>query len=98
MVKEEKNNLKRSKSEVWMRIPVGIISGVIIWVWAYLIALFFVINFFYGIFTGKKINDLAQMTESWNTQKYSFIKYMGFITNKRPFPFVSLEKNMSKVD
>lgn len=98
MAKEDKKTSKKNTGEVWMRIPVGIVSGVIICVWAYLIGLFFIINFFYGIFTGKKINDLAEMTETWNTQKYNFVKYMGFVTDNRPFPFARLEKNMSKVE
>jgi hypothetical protein len=100
MVKEDKSKsiAKANRKEVWMRIPLGIVSGAIIWVWAYLICLFFVINFFYGIFTGKKIDDLSEMSEVWNTQKYFFVKYMTFVSTKRPFPFTKLEKSISKVE
>lgn len=93
-----KKEIKSDRSEIWMRIPVGFVTGIIIWVWAYLVGAFFVVNFFYGIFTGKKIKDLAEMSESWNTQKYYFVKYMTFVSNKRPFPFEKLEKNISKVE
>ena len=78
-----------------MRIVVGIISGIILVVWGYLICLFFVINFVYGIFTGKRLRELAEMSEIWNTQMYMFEKYMIFLSNIRPFPFTNLSENIS---
>jgi len=81
-----------------MRIPIGIISGLIIYVWAYLIGLFFIINLIYKIFSGKKIEEFSRMSETWNTQNYSFMRYMTFCTNERPFPFEELKKDLNKIE
>ena len=90
--------LKSKRKEAWMRIPVGIISGIVIYVWFYLIWIFFIINFIYRIFSGKTLGDLARMSEVWNTQKYFFIRYMTFGFDNRPFPFGKLEKDLHKVE
>jgi len=84
------------RKEIFMRLAVLIVTGIILSVWKYLIAVFFVINWFYVLFTGKRLNELAKMSEIWNTQWYVFQRYLIFVTNKRPFPFTKLEKSMSK--
>ncbi len=83
------------RGEALMRIPVGIISGIILWVWAYLIGVFIIINFIWTIISGKRIKDIAELSEIWNTQKYTFFRYIMFLTNERPFPFTGLAKSMS---
>ena len=92
MPKKEDKKLKASRGEGWMRIPVGIVSGVIIYIWAYLICLFFVINFLYRVITGKTLGELANMSEVWNIQNYQLMRYMVFQTEDRPFPFTDLKK------
>ncbi len=84
------------RGEALMRIIVGIVSGAILYFWAYLIGVFVVINFIWTIISGKRIRDVAELCEIWNTQKYSFVRYMVFLTNERPFPFRRLDKNISK--
>ncbi|MDP2628761.1 MAG: DUF4389 domain-containing protein [Nanoarchaeota archaeon] len=84
------------RTEAWMRIVVGIVSGIVFGVWRYFIIVLAVINFIYAIFSGKRLKELAEMSEIWNTQFYVFQRYMIFVTNERPFPFRSLTKNMSK--
>lgn len=96
--KKEEENLKSERREGWMRIPVGIVSGIIIKVWAYLIGIFFIVNFIYKIITGKRLDELAKMSETWNTQNYYFIRYMTFASNERPFPFEELKKDMNKIE
>ena len=81
--------------EALMRIPVGVVGGVMLYVWMYLIGVFIVINFVWTAVSGKRIRDVAELCEVWNTQKYIFVKYMTFLTNERPFPFSRLAKNMS---
>lgn len=90
-------NKKLERKEAWMRLLVGIVSGIILYVWFWLTALLFVINWFYVIIKGKKLKELSEMCETWNTQNYSFIRYMTFGSNKRPFPFNNLEKSMNKI-
>ena len=93
---KQENKVKGGRKETWMRIIVLIVSGIILGVWQYLVVVFAVINFIYGIFTGKRLKDLAEMSEVWNTQHYTFQKYMIFESNVRPFPFTKLQKSMSK--
>lgn len=93
-----KTKKENERKEAWMRLVVGIVSGIILYVWSYLIILFFIINFLYAIFTGKKLRGLAEMSEMFNTQAYVFWRYMTFVNNRRPFPFVDLEPELSKVE
>mgnify|MGYP001586521697 FL=1 len=88
--------MKKESKEALMRIPVLIVSGIVLGVWAYFIIVLGVINFFYAIFKAKRMKNLAEMSEIWNTQKYIFQRYMIFESNFRPFPFTKLQKNMSK--
>lgn len=80
------------RKETLMRIVVGIVSGIIFYVWAYLIGLFFIINFIYTLIKGKKIKELSKLSEVWNIQVYHFFRYMNFVVNERPFPFSDLKK------
>lgn len=96
-MKKEEEKLKRERVETLMRIPVGVVSGIIIYVWAYLIGIFFIIDFFYKLFSGKRIDELATMSETWNTQNYYFMRYMTFGSNERPFPFEELKKDINKI-
>jgi sorbitol-specific phosphotransferase system component IIC len=84
------------RKEALMRIFVGIVTGIILGVWKALIVLFIIINWIYVLFTGKRLKELAKMSEIWNTQKYIFIRYLIFLTNERPFPFNKLGKSISK--
>ncbi len=86
------------RKEAWMRIIVGIISGTILLIWRYLIYAFVCINFIYTIFANKRLKEIAELSEIWNTQWYLFQRYMVFISNVRPFPFTHLAKNMSKFE
>jgi len=86
------------RKEAWMRIIVLVITGIILGVWRWLIGIFVLINFIYTIFAGKRLKELAEMSEVWNSQWYTFQRYIIFLSNKRPFPFTSLEKSMSKFE
>ncbi|MFC1682549.1 DUF4389 domain-containing protein [Nanoarchaeota archaeon] len=84
------------RSEIFMRIVVLVVSGIILGVWKYFIFVLALVNWFYVLFAGKRLKELAQMSETWNTQWYVFQRYLIFVTNQRPFPFRSLTKDMSK--
>lgn len=83
------------RKEGWFRIIVAVISGVILSVWSNLIWILFILNWLITIFSGKRSKGIAEFCEYWNTEMYKFMRYMTFVSNKRPFPFSSLEK-MSK--
>ena len=75
---------------------VGIISGIILALWKTLIQIIVVIHWIVVIFSGKRQKGFAEFCEIWNTQIYVFLRYMTFVSNKRPFPFNKLEPNLSK--
>ena len=82
--------------EALLRMVIGIISGIILGLWKVLIQILVVLHWIIVIFTGKRQKGIADFCEIWNTQLYVFIRYMTFVSNRRPFPFDTLEKNMTK--
>ena len=84
------------RSEAWMRIVICFVSGIVLSVWRWFIIVLAIINWLYVVFTGKRLRELANMSEIWNTQMYTFMRYLTFVTNQRPFPFKSLSKSISK--
>jgi len=89
--------MKKSKKEAWFRLFVAIVSGIIFWIWKGLVIILALVNLILVIFTGKKNKEIASFCEYWNTEVYKFIRYLTFVSNKRPFPFSKLEK-ISKVE
>lgn len=84
------------KKEALIRIPVGIVSCIVISLWKALVQILVIFHFFVVLFTGKRNKGLADFVEMWNTQVYVFLKYVTFVSNIRPFPFNKLQKNLSK--
>ena len=90
--------MKKERKEALFRILVLIVSGIVLAVWRYFIIVLAIINFFYTLFMAKRNKEFARLSEIWNTQFYIFQRYIIFQSNKRPFPFTRLEKNMSKFE
>ena len=84
------------RKEAWMRIIVLVVSGIVLGVWQYFIFVLAIINWIYDVFAGKRLKELAEMSEIWNTQNYIFVRYLTSMSNERPFPFRKLTKNISK--
>lgn len=80
------------KKEAWFRVIVLIISGIILSVWRSLIIILIIINWFVTIFSGVRNKEIAEFCEYWNTEAYKFMRYMTFVSNKRPFPFSKIER------
>ena len=80
------------RQEAWFRIIVGIVSGILLSVWKILIQILAVINWLVTIFSGKRNKDMADLCEYWNTEVYKYIRYLTFVSNKRPFPFSNVER------
>lgn len=85
------------RKEAWFRIIVFIVSGIILAVWRILIKILVVVNWFITVFSGKRNKELADFCEYWNTEVYKFVRYITFVSNKRPFPFTNMQK-MSKFE
>lgn len=79
------------RKEAWFRIIVLVISGVILSIWQLLVKILAVVNWFIVVFSGKRNRELAIFCEYWNTEVYKFIRYLTFVSNKRPFPFSNME-------
>ena len=88
--------MSEERKEALMRIFVGIVTGIILGVWRALIFVFVIMNLIYVLFADKRLKEFAVLSEVWNTQMYTYIRYMVFLTNKRPFPFNKLERSISK--
>ncbi|MBL4693976.1 DUF4389 domain-containing protein [Candidatus Gracilibacteria bacterium] len=85
-------------SEALMRIPVGIVSGIVIGLWRVLVVFLALVNFVITLVSSKRSKDIADFSETWNTQMYVFMKYMLFVSNERPFPFEKMTKSISKFE
>jgi len=86
---------KSERKEAWFRIIVAIISGIVLGLWKGLVQIIAIINWFIVVFSGKRNKELALFCEYFNTEAYKFIRYLTFVSNKKPFPFTNLER-MSK--
>lgn len=84
------------RGEVFMRVIVAVITGIILDVWKIFVAIISIVNWVYTLFAGKRMKELADLSEVWNTQKYIYLRYITFVTNERPFPFNGLTKSMTK--
>lgn len=83
------------RKEAWFRIIVAIVTGIILELWRALIGILAVVNWFIVVFSGKRNRELAEFSESFNTELYRFSRYLTFVSNERPFPFTEM-KRMSK--
>ncbi len=88
---------KRKVNERWeavVRIPVALISGLILGLWKIVVEFVLVVHWFVVVITGKRNVDLAEFANAWITEYYKFVRYINFTTNERPFPFTPRHKNM----
>lgn len=90
--------MNQERKETLIRIPVGIISWIILELWGMLIVVIVILNFLYTLFSGKRHKDLARFANIYVSFVYSTIRYISFTTNERPFPFNSLGKPKDSVD
>lgn len=85
------------RKEAWFRIIVAIISGIILNLWTYVAYVTIFINWLVALFAGKRNKDIAEFNELWASNLYLFLRYMGGVTNQRPFPFGKL-KSLGKFE
>lgn len=94
-MKKERKKKKRIKvKNVWMRIPVFIISGVILYVWGFFVLCFCIAQFVIILVEDKKSKELVHLCRLFNIQAYDFMNYITFVSERRPFPFGPLEKSV----
>lgn len=84
------------RKQAWMRILVGIVSGIILYFWGIAVAAAAIIHWLIVVFSGKRKKRFAEFCEPWNTETYKYYRYLTFVSDKKPFPFSDIER-MSKV-
>lgn len=90
--------MNRERKEAFMRILVGIVSGIILELWGYLVVVVAIFHWLYVIFTGRRSKEIARFCNIWVCQVYKFFRYMSFATNERVFPFAELGKEIEAVE
>lgn len=89
--------MKKERKEAWMKILVAIVSGIILKLWGIAVLVVGIINWLIQLFSAKRNKSLADFCEPWNTEMYKYLRYLDAVSNKRPFPFSSVER-MSKYE
>ena len=89
--------MKKERKEALLRIPIGIVCGIIAELWGILTVVLAIINFFVVLFTAKRNKNLSKFANLYVSYLYSYLRYMMFTTNIRPFPFNDV-KEVEKVD
>jgi len=88
----------KERDEAFMRVLVGIVSGVILWLWGYLVGVIAIFHWIYVLFTDRRNKDLAKFCNVWVTQAYRYFRYMTFASDKRVFPFAQLGRDVEWVE
>jgi D-alanyl-lipoteichoic acid acyltransferase DltB (MBOAT superfamily) len=94
MKKGRKKKRKIKAENVWMRIPVFIVSGIILYVWGFFTLCFSIAQFVIILIDDKKNKELARLGRFFNIQAYDFFNYITFVSERRPFPFGPFQKSV----
>ncbi|MFH0889897.1 MAG: DUF4389 domain-containing protein [Candidatus Aenigmatarchaeota archaeon] len=86
------------RSEALFRIVVAIVSGIVLGIWRVATKIVAVVHWFIVLITKKRDAELALFCNRWNVEYYRFIRYLTFVTNKRPFPFEPLSKKVPRME
>lgn len=86
------------RTEALVRIPIGIVAGIIVELLSYLVIMLAICNFFYALVKDERHKGIADFANMWVSYQYRFFRYMTFATNKRVFPFADFEKELEPVD
>ena len=92
MAKASKSGGKSERKEVFFRILVIVISGIILSIWSYLTYILVFVNWLIALFAGHRNKELAEFIEYWNSEMYLFARYLSGVSNERPFPFNDLRR------
>lgn len=84
------------RGEILLRIPIAIVSGIVLDIWGVFVFIISAMNWIYTLFTGKRNKGLSDLSEIWSTQLYTYLRYLTLVSNERPFPFKDLRKSISK--
>ena len=86
-MKKSRASKTNERLEALMRLPVGFLSGVILYVWGYLVLILAIINWLCALITNRRNEGIGNFVEYWNTESYLLYRYLTGVSNARPFPF-----------
>ncbi len=72
------------RTEALLRIPLGILYGVILGALSIVIDVVVVIQFFYTLILGRRHEGLARFANQYASFQYHVNRYSNFATNERP--------------
>jgi len=82
----------KNKRDIWMRIPVFILSGMILYVLGFFILIFSLVQLVLLLLEKKKEKEFVRISSIFSNQIYIFFKYITFLSEKQPFPFGKIKK------
>jgi len=82
----------KDKKDIWMRIPIFIVSGAILHVWAFFILIFSLVQLVLLLLGNKKEKELSKMSSMFCDQAYCFFRYITFMSEEKPFPFGQIKR------
>jgi Domain of unknown function (DUF4389) len=82
----------KSKRNIWMRIPVFILSGMILYVGGFFVLIFSLVQLVLMLTEKKKEKEILNISSMFSNQVYCFFKYISFISEEKPFPFGEIKK------
>ncbi|MEK6968552.1 MAG: DUF4389 domain-containing protein [Nanoarchaeota archaeon] len=84
--------------EALVRIPIAIITYIIVEIWEFFTFIGAVLHWFLVIITGRRSKSLAKFSNIFASYQYKVYKYAFFATNIRPFPFNDFPKELEPLD
>jgi hypothetical protein len=86
----------KSKRDIWMRIPVFIVSGAILYVWGFFVLIFSLVQLIFILTEKRKEKEFLNISSMFSNQVYCFFRYVSFISEEKPFPFEKIKKGKKK--
>lgn len=96
-MKKGEEKLKKDRKDTLMRIPIFIVSGIILYVWGFFILCFALIQLILILSKNKRNKELLRMSDVYLVQLYIFVRYITFLSYTKPFPFEELKKDINKI-
>jgi len=85
-----------NKKNIWMRIPVFLLSGMILHVWGFFVLIFSIVQFVLILTERKTEKEFLNISSMFCSQIYCFFKYITFLSEEKPFPWGKLKKEKIK--
>ena len=87
------------RTEALWRVLICFVAMVILGIWGRIMFIVWFVHWLIALITNSRIKDLSEFNNSYSTYMYKVVRYLGFSTNVRPWPFEGdFPKPIDKVD